>query len=89
MINELESIKTNFEILQLDYDKIKNENVVLKAEANSAYILMDQNKQLKKELETTKVVSQNDTSIMSKSLTGFGRLITSLNCSNRIFLTPR
>ena len=83
LINQLESIKTDFEILKLDYDKIKNENLVLRAEANSAYVLMDQNKQLKKELEALKPASKNDISIMSKSLTGFGRLVLKLCRSNR------
>jgi len=56
---ELEQSKGNERILKLEHDKLKNQVSILNVEAQSAYILADQNQQLKKELQSLKVIFSN------------------------------
>jgi len=56
---ELEETRGRETILKLENDKLNNQVNILKVEASSAYILMDQNQQLKKELQSLKVIFSN------------------------------
>ena len=62
-VNELEVKIEYFEgnerIMKLENDKLKNQVSILNVEAQSAYILADQNQQLKKELQSLKVIFSN------------------------------
>lgn len=56
---ELEESKGRETILKLENDKLLNQINILKVEANNAYILMDNNQQLKKELQSLKTIFSN------------------------------
>jgi len=56
---ELEESRGNERIMKLEHDKLKNQVTILNVEAQSAYILADQNQQLKKELQSLKVIFSN------------------------------
>ena len=62
-VNELEvkieQHEGNERIMKLENDKLKNQVSILNVEAQSAYILADQNQQLKKELQSLKVIFSN------------------------------
>jgi len=62
-VNELEvkieHHEGNERIMKLENDKMKNQVSILNVEAQSAYILADQNQQLKKELQSLKVIFSN------------------------------
>jgi hypothetical protein len=49
--------------LKRENEKLKNENGILKVEASNAYILLDQNQQLKKELESLRIILGNKSEI--------------------------
>jgi hypothetical protein len=54
-------MRLNEKLLKQENEKIKNENDILKVEASNAYILLDQNQQLKKELESLRtILGKND-----------------------------
>ena len=47
----------NLDLASHELEKIKNENKILKIEANNAFILMDQNEELKKQLNSIKLMA--------------------------------
>jgi hypothetical protein len=47
----------------LENDRLNNENAILKVEANNAFILIDQNESLKKELESIRTLVGTGTDI--------------------------
>jgi hypothetical protein len=60
---ELDQSRTNEKLLQLENDRLINENAILKVEANNAYILIDSNASLKKELESLRTLVSGTTEI--------------------------
>ena len=59
METELEEVKARENSLQLENNSLNNQIKILKVEANNAYILMDNNQQLSKELHSLKAVFGN------------------------------
>ena len=54
---QYDELKMNLDLASHELEKIKNENKILKIEANNAFILMDQNEELKKQLNSIKLMA--------------------------------